>query len=65
MSKDRPTVIACAVFGGRSPITGKLVGTYHRWSNGDRPKFGNWGKGRCDFCGRTLDQVLTNPKDAK
>lgn len=56
----RPYVIACSVFGGRSPKTGKLVGARHRWSGGS---YGNWGKGRCDFCGRTLDQVLDVKKE--
>lgn len=52
---ERPSVIACSVFGGRSPKTGKRVGSRHRWSDGA-------GKGRCDFCGKTFDQVLTTPK---
>lgn len=58
---SRPEVIACSVFKGRSPKTGKLVGTRHRWSGGS---YGNWGKGTCDFCGRTLDQVTKRPEKA-
>lgn len=53
--KKRPVVISCAVFGGRSPKTGKLTGERHRWSGGA------WGKGRCEFCGRMLDEVLGAP----
>ncbi|VVE47640.1 hypothetical protein PCO31111_04526 [Pandoraea communis] len=53
----RRYVISCHVLGGRSPKTGKPVGQRHRWSEGD-------GKGRCDFCGRTFDEVLT-PKTAR
>jgi hypothetical protein len=53
---ERPHVIACSVLGGRSPKTGLRVGSRHRWSGGE------WGKGRCDFCGRSLDQVLDKPK---
>lgn len=51
-------VISCSVFGGRSPKTGKPVGQRHRWNDG-------YGKGRCEFCGRTLDQVLSPPKSNK
>lgn len=58
MSTERPSVIACSVFGGKSPITGKLVGTRHRWSGGK----GGWGVGTCDFCHRTLEQVLKKPE---
>lgn len=35
---------------GKSPRTGKPVGERHRWPNG-------WGRGYCEFCGRTLDQL--------
>jgi len=52
----RPSVISCSVFGGRSPKTGRLVGERHRWGGGA------WGVGRCDFCGRYLDEVLEKPK---
>ena len=52
----RPSVISCSAFGGRSPLTGKPVGERHRWSGGA------WGVGRCDFCGRCLDEVLEKPK---
>lgn len=50
----RPTVIPCSVFGGRSQRTGKRVGERHRWPSG-------WGRGYCEYCGRTLDQVLEQP----
>lgn len=50
-AQSRPTVISCAVFGGRSQRTGLRVGSRHRWDGGA------WGKGRCEFCGRTLEQV--------
>lgn len=49
---QRRAVISCAVFGGRSPKTGMRVGSRHRWDGGA------WGKGRCEFCSRTLDEVL-------
>lgn len=52
----RPTVIPCSVFGGRSPKTGKRVGERHRWSGGE------WGKGTCEFCRRTLSEVLDRSK---
>jgi len=52
----RPSVIGCNVFGGRSPLTGKPVGERHRWSGG------KWGEGRCEFCGRNLEDVLEKPK---
>lgn len=51
----RPAVISCRVFGGRSPLTGKPVGERHRWSGGA------WGLGRCEFCGRYLEDVLEKP----
>lgn len=57
--KQRQTVIPCSVMGGRSPKTGKRVGTRHRWDGGA------WGVGRCDFCGRMLDQVLTKKDKQK
>lgn len=56
ITQQRPTVIACCTFGGRSPKTGKRVGERHRWDGGA------WGKGQCEFCGRCLDQVLTKPQ---
>lgn len=52
---SRPSVISCRVFGGRSPLTGKPVGERHRWSGGA------WGQGRCEFCGRYLEDVLEKP----
>lgn len=55
----RPSVISCAVFGGRSPNTGKPVGSRHSWSGG------SWGEGRCRFCGRYLEEVLEKPKPPK
>jgi len=48
---NRPTVVPCSVFRGRSQKTGKLVGERHRWDGGA------WGRGRCVYCGRFLDQV--------
>lgn len=48
----RPTVIGCGVFGGRSPRTGRAVGERHRWGGGA------WGVGRCEFCGKYLEDVL-------
>lgn len=51
---ERPHVVSCRLFGGRSPLTGKGVGERHRWSQGK-------GKGQCEFCGRFLDEVTTQP----
>jgi len=48
---QRPSVISCRVFGGRSPSTGLTVGSRHRWPDG-------WGKGQCLFCGKYLEDVL-------
>ena len=48
---DRPALRACF---GRSPKTGKKVGERHRWPSG-------WGKGRCEFCGKFLQDVLERP----
>lgn len=45
--KRRPTTVSCAVFMGRSPKTGKLVGSRHRWNGGYR----------CEFCHCTRDEV--------
>ena len=53
---SRPIVISCRVFGGRSPKTGRPVGQRHRWSGGA------WGKGDCEFCGRTLEEVQEKPE---
>lgn len=53
---ERPFVIGCGVFGGRSPRTGKRVGERHRWSGGA------WGEGHCEFCGRTIEQVMSKPE---
>lgn len=47
---ERPFVIWCSVFGGRSPKTGKRVGERHRWTND-----------YCDFCGRHRDAVMSKP----
>lgn len=49
---ERPFVLPCSIFGGRSPLTGKKVGERHRWSDGN-------GKGRCDFCGHYKDRVMS------
>ena len=48
----RKHVRSCRTMGGRSPKTGQPVGERHRWSGGA------WGKGHCEFCFSTLDQVL-------
>ena len=48
----RKHVVPCSVFGGRSPKTGKPVGRYHRWS------YYGVNTARCDFCGRTKDEVM-------
>lgn len=48
----RKHVIPCSVFGGRRSKTNLPVCERHRWSGSA------WGKGACEFCGRTLDQVL-------
>lgn len=58
-TKQRRYVLPCGVFGGRSPKTGKPVGSRHRWS-GDK-----WGEGVCDFCGRLLEGVLEQEPPAK
>lgn len=47
---SRPAVVSCYVFGGRTK-DGKRVGSRHRWLEG-------WGKGRCDYCGRYLEDIL-------
>lgn len=52
---ERPFVIGCGVFGGRSKKTGEPVGERHRWPGG-------WGNGRCEFCGRSLEEVLSKPE---
>jgi hypothetical protein len=51
----RPSVIPCSVFGGRSPKTGRRVGSRHRWG-GDGERKG-WGIGQCLFCFSTAEQV--------
>ncbi len=48
---EKPFVLPCSIFGGRSPKTGKRVGERHRWS-----RFG-----QCDFCGRYKEDVLSKP----
>lgn len=50
----RPSLRSCS---GRSPLTGKPVGSRHRWPLG-------WGKGYCAYCGRCLEDVL-EPKARK
>lgn len=55
MAKERPIILSCYTQGGRSPVTGKPVGTRHRWSGG------KWGEGTCDFCHKTLEQVKYRP----
>ncbi len=52
---ERPFVLPCSIFGGRSPITGNPVGARHRWSGGD-------GRGACDFCGRYKEEVMSKPQ---
>jgi hypothetical protein len=49
-------MLSCGALGGRSPKTGKRVGERHRWSGGE------WGNGHCEFCFRTLDEVLIDDK---
>lgn len=49
--RDRRHVMSCGALGGRSPLTGKRVGSRHRWSGA------TWGMGTCDFCHRTLEEV--------
>ncbi len=56
---SRPYVIPCSVKGGRSPKTGARVGSRHRWDGGQ------WGKGRCEFSGFSLDEVLRKPEAAR
>ncbi len=57
---SRPTVISCRVFRGKNPKTGEPVGSRHRWDGGA------WGKGACEFCGRTLSEVRQQrPRAAK
>lgn len=51
----RPSVIKCSALGGTNPKTGRRVGERHRWGGGA------WGVGRCDFCGRYLEDVLEKP----
>lgn len=48
----RPYVVPCSVFGGRSPKSGKRVGSRHRWS-GEA-----WGEGHCVYCFQPLEKVL-------
>lgn len=45
---ERPFVLPCSIFGGRSPLTGKPVGQRHRW-----------GSVTCDFCGKYREDVLS------
>ena len=45
---ERPFVLPCSIFGGRSPKTGKPVGQRHRWT-----------RNFCDFCGRHREDVLS------
>lgn len=51
----RPYVRGCY---GRSPHSGKPVGQRHSWPMG-------WGKGYCEYCGRTLEDVLEKPAARK
>lgn len=59
MAEQRPYVLPCSIFGGKSPRTGKPVGSRHRWSGGE------WGKGACDYCGKYLDQVIKRVEQPK
>jgi len=43
-------IFPCSVMGGRSPKTGRPVGSRHRWSGGQ------WGRGMCLFCFKSLEQ---------
>ncbi|MGE8449683.1 MAG: hypothetical protein ACN6OP_03460 [Pseudomonadales bacterium] len=49
---SRPHLRSCGALSGRSPKTGLRVASRHCWTGGA------WGKGTCEFCGRTLDEVL-------
>ncbi len=59
MKQQRPYVLPCRVFGGRSPKTGERVGTRHRWDGG------KWGEGRCVYCGHSLEEVLKRQESIK
>lgn len=50
---ERPFILPCSIFGGRSPKTGKKVGQRHRWDG----MFG-----RCAFCGHSKDEVMSRPE---
>lgn len=43
-------IFPCSIMGGRSPKTGRPVGSRHRWSGGQ------WGRGMCLFCFKSLGQ---------
>lgn len=47
----RPTIRKCY---GRNPRTGQGVGERHSWEGG-------WGKGRCRFCYRYLEDLVEKP----
>lgn len=51
---SRPTIRKCY---GINPKDGKGVGERHRWSSWGE----GWGKGRCDFCGRYLEELFEKP----
>jgi hypothetical protein len=51
----RPTIRKCY---GRNPRTGHGVGERHQWPNG-------WGRGRCNFCGRYLEDLFEKPEAPK
>lgn len=48
---SRPSIRKCF---GINPKTGREVGERHRWTNG-------WGKGRCDYCGKFLEDLFETP----
>jgi hypothetical protein len=43
--------------GGFSPITGKKVGSRHRWDGR------KWGEGYCEFCHRPIEQLWIYPRN--
>ena len=53
----RPSVRKCY---GTNPKTGRGVGERHSWRDYGAG-YKNWGKGRCHFCGRYLEDLLEKP----
>lgn len=48
----RSDIYSCDEMGGKAPSTGQPVGSRHRWGNGQ------WGVGRCQYCGHTLQELV-------